>query len=122
MHLICINCNNIINKWFSANFFCVVILFTCVLTSMQNFAAIPEGGGQIDPPPPSKNLLSKSPVKIGLRRKHYVTHWKHNNERMSLAFNIKRLYPPLLISVRKDKSHVATNDYLILLSSIVQSP
>ena len=39
---------------------------------MQNFAAIgPEGaeiwrGGQIDPPPPSKNLLSKSPVKIGL--------------------------------------------------------
>ena len=40
---------------------------------MQNFAAIgPFGaeiwrGGQIDPPPPpSKNLLSKSPVKIGL--------------------------------------------------------
>ena len=39
---------------------------------MQNFAAIgPFGaeiwrGGQIDPPP-SKNLLSKSPVKIGLR-------------------------------------------------------
>ena len=38
---------------------------------MQNFAAIgPFGaeiwrGGQIDPPP-SKNLLSKSPVKIGL--------------------------------------------------------
>ena len=39
---------------------------------MQNFAAIgPFGaeiwrGGQIDPPPPSKNLVSKSPVKIGL--------------------------------------------------------
>ena len=39
---------------------------------MQNFAAIgPFGaeiwrGGQIDPPP-SKNLLSKSPVKIGLK-------------------------------------------------------
>ena len=41
---------------------------------MQNFAAIgPFGaeiwrGGQFDPPPPpSKNLLSKSPVKIGLK-------------------------------------------------------
>ena len=41
---------------------------------MQNFAAIGPfgaeiwrgGGGQIDPPPPSKNLFSKSPVKIGL--------------------------------------------------------
>ena len=40
---------------------------------MQNFAkrSAPsgprsEGWGQIDPPPPSKNLLSKSPVKIGL--------------------------------------------------------
>ena len=51
------------------------VLFTCVLTSMQNFAAIGRfgaeiwRGGQIDPPP-SKNLLSKSPVKIGLM------HWK----------------------------------------------
>ena len=36
---------------------------------MQNFAAIgPERGGQIDPPP-SKNLLSKSSVKIGLSNK-----------------------------------------------------
>ena len=32
---------------------------------MQNFAAEIWRGGQIDPP--SKNLLSKSPVKIGLK-------------------------------------------------------
>ena len=74
MYLICdmyLSYNNIINKPFSAKQI-VAILFTCVLTSMQNYVAIgPKdlkgGGGQIDPPPPpSKNLLSKSPVKIGL--------------------------------------------------------
>ena len=71
MHLICINYNNIINKPFSAKKNFVAILFTCVLTSMQNFAVIgPFGveiwrGGQIDPRP-SWNLLSKSPVRIGL--------------------------------------------------------
>ena len=50
MHLICIN--HIRQKKV------VAILFTCVLTSMQNFAVIgPFGaeiwrGGQIEPPPP----------------------------------------------------------------------
>ena len=60
MHLICINHNNIINKPFFAKKGFVAILFTCVLTSMKNFAAIGPfgardlkgGGGQIDPPPP----------------------------------------------------------------------
>ena len=76
MHLICINHNNIIKKTIFRQKKVVAVLFTCVLTSMQTFAAIgPFGaeiwrGGQIDPPP-SKNLLSKSPVKIGLKNKIY---------------------------------------------------
>ena len=47
MHLICINHNNIINKLFSAKKKGVAILFTCVLTSKQNFAAIGPFGAEI---------------------------------------------------------------------------
>ena len=46
MHLICINYNSL-NKQFSAKKIGVAILFTCVLTSMQNFAAIGPFGAEI---------------------------------------------------------------------------
>ena len=72
MHLICINHNNIIYKPFSAKKKVVAILFTCVLTSMQNFAAIGPfgaefwrggGGGQIAAPPPVKTCFQKAQLK-----------------------------------------------------------
>ena len=45
MHLICINHNNIINKFRQKKV--VAVLCTCVLTSMQNFAAIGPFGAEI---------------------------------------------------------------------------
>ena len=69
MHLICINHNNIINKPFSAKKGRSNFLYMC-LDIHAKFRGDRLKGGQIDPPP-SKNLLSKSPVKIGLM---YITY------------------------------------------------
>ena len=69
MHLICINYNNIINKPFSAKKI-VAILLTCVLTSMQNFAAIRGGGGSIDIDiDPSIWITFEIPICIGFVHK-----------------------------------------------------
>ena len=75
MHLICIN-HNIINR-FSAKKGRSNTLYMCLDTHAKFrgdrplWAEIWRGGSNW-PPPPSKNLLSKSPVKIGLRKKRNV--------------------------------------------------
>ena len=76
MHLICINHNSIINKPFSTKKGRSNTLYMCLYNTLYNTLYMGrdlKGGGQIDPPPPSKNLLSKSPVKIGLRQLNFVT-------------------------------------------------
>ena len=71
MHLICINHNNIINKPFSAKKGRSNTLHMCLdmhakFRGDRTLRGRDLKGGSIPPPPPSKNLLSKSPVKIGL--------------------------------------------------------
>ena len=74
MYLICINYNNIINKPFSAEkknrsntlYMCLDIHAKFCGDWPLRGRDLKEGGQIAPPPPPCKNLLSKTPVKIGL--------------------------------------------------------
>ena len=67
MHLICINHNNIINKPFSQKKGYSNTLYMCLDILATFCGDRPLRGRDLTPPPPPiKNLLSKSPVKVGL--------------------------------------------------------
>ena len=74
--LICINYHKYANEWIFQKFEITIVFYTLHLTCMQIFAAIGGetaeilgggGGGVKFDPPPSKNLVWNSPVKIGLK-------------------------------------------------------
>ena len=72
--LICINYHKYANEWIFQKFEITIVFYTLHLTMHANFRGDRRWngrdlrGGQIDPPPPSKNLVWNSPVKIGLKR------------------------------------------------------